>query len=214
MSPVCKKIFMKRLKKRVFAVLFCAAVLAGCGGSDPEPRTYFEATFRAELPAGVPPPGGSPAAPGSPVEAMTGDVPGAGADLAWAAPEGWEEQPGSGMRLATFVVEGGECTITSFPGDVGGLQANVERWLGPGQLEIEATAEEAARFIEEAETLSTRGGLTGVFLDFTRFTGVGKGMLTAVLRNEGASVFVKFMGPGDVLEKNREKFLQLARSLE
>jgi len=118
------------------------------------------------------------------------------------------------MRLATFIAGGNECTITSFPGDVGGLRANVDRWLGPGQLDADLSGEAVADFIAGADALTTKGGLHGVFLDFTSLAGEGNSMLAAVLKKDDATVFVKFMGPREVLEKEREMFLALAESLE
>src|ERR1051326_4282743 len=56
------------------------------------------------------------------------------AEVAWDPPEGWRtvtvDQP---MRIATFRAgpgDGVEVSVTAFPGDVGGLLANVNRWRG------------------------------------------------------------------------------------
>src|ERR1051325_4233494 len=50
----------------------------------------------------------------------------------WKIPDGWTEQPAPQMLLGKFEVqaEGGraEITISTFPGDGGGLLANVNRW--------------------------------------------------------------------------------------
>jgi hypothetical protein len=202
----------RKVKILIFPALI-SITFAGCGKSDPEARTYYEVTLRAQ------PPAPEPADPATPVDGasapgMTGSVPTADVGLSWLAPDGWEEKPGSGMRLVTFIAGGIECTISSFPGDVGGLRANVDRWLGPGQLDANKTVEEISAFISAADSLSTRGGLSGVFLDFTRLTGDGKSMLAAVLKKGDASVFVKLMGPGEVLDRERGKFLELAESLE
>jgi hypothetical protein len=53
--------------------------------------------------------------------------------MTWKVPAGWEAMPGSNtMRLASFALthaqETGEVAITRFPGDVGGLLANLNRW--------------------------------------------------------------------------------------
>jgi hypothetical protein len=59
---------------------------------------------------------------------------------AWNLPAAWEQVPGEKpMRVATFRranVENEEIVVSHFPGDVGGLLANVNRWraqvgLGP-----------------------------------------------------------------------------------
>lgn len=53
----------------------------------------------------------------------------------WDIPEGWREMPDPPpMRLATYVTDGPsgdvEIAITRFPGDVGGILANLNRWRG------------------------------------------------------------------------------------
>ena len=67
-----------------------------------------------------------PLPPGGPPE-------GAGPWMTWKVPAGWEAIPGSNtMRLASFAIthaeQTGEVAITRFPGDVGGLLANLNRW--------------------------------------------------------------------------------------
>src|SRR5260370_18840650 len=53
----------------------------------------------------------------------------------WRVPPDWKEQPLSEMRLASFKAEGAngesaDISISSFPGDAGGLESNVNRWRG------------------------------------------------------------------------------------
>lgn len=53
----------------------------------------------------------------------------------WAVPDGWVLDPTPRqMRLATYLVEDesgrAEVAITRFPGDVGGVLANINRWRG------------------------------------------------------------------------------------
>jgi hypothetical protein len=50
-------------------------------------------------------------------------------------PEHWERKPATQMRVGNYAVsnDAGEAldfSITSFPGEVGGILANVNRWLG------------------------------------------------------------------------------------
>lgn len=53
----------------------------------------------------------------------------------WLIPEGWELGKKSSMRIGSFSVQDGndsslDISVTAFPGDLGGLLPNVERWLG------------------------------------------------------------------------------------
>ena len=53
--------------------------------------------------------------------------------LNWNAPNNWSEKPPTDFRLASFdiLAQSGEVidlSITSFPGDAGGIEQNVNRW--------------------------------------------------------------------------------------
>ena len=53
----------------------------------------------------------------------------------WFIPEGWEPGKKSSMRIGSFSVQDDndsalDISVTAFPGDLGGLLPNVERWLG------------------------------------------------------------------------------------
>src|SRR3989338_4158623 len=75
-----------------------------------------------------------------PESPMMGDIPmhdmpmaeTAQSPVRWTAPDGWQEKAASGMRLATFVVDGGaakaDCSIVILGGEAGNLKANVDRW--------------------------------------------------------------------------------------
>ena len=55
--------------------------------------------------------------------------------LVWSAPSSWTEKPLGPIRKGSFAVGDADLAITAFPGDVGGLLANLNRWRGELQLE-------------------------------------------------------------------------------
>lgn len=170
-------------------------------------RHYREVTVHATMPEPGPDSG-----PRQTLAAAPGSTP----ELAWTAPPGWSERPGNNMRLATFTVEGNECSLSALPGDVGGHRANVERWLG--QLDVEPVPEDLMTgFLAEAERVDTEGALHGVVYDFRRFTADGDAdatsMLAAALEKDGFTVFVKLMGPRNLLEREAAHFRDLVLSL-
>ena len=65
-------------------------------------------------------------------------------DMAWDAPEGWEQAPDKAMRLVTYGVGGAECYVSLMSGSAGGVGANVNRWrqqMGqPGLSQLELAA--------------------------------------------------------------------------
>ena len=89
-----------------------------------------------DLPRDHPPigPAAAPGAAGDNSMAATA-VPTGSNSLTWTAPAGWTAMPDRPMRKATFAVKGADgaaadLSITSFPGDTGGLLANLNRWRG------------------------------------------------------------------------------------
>ncbi len=120
------------------------------------------------------------------------------------------------MRLATFQVgsDGGECTITVFPGDVGGLEANLRRWLG--QLKADVADAELARFARAPVTLQSEGNLACLIYDFAGLLPADHthSLLAAVVPRDGVTAFIKFTGPRVLLAAEKENFYSLCRSLK
>ena len=133
--------------------------------------------------------------------------------LAWNTPDGWIEQPATEMRLATFKVDSAECTIITFPGNVGGSEANVRRWLG--QLQIQPPETDFQKFMSDAPTFQTEGGFQGTFFDFESLiaSNATTSMLATIIPMDGQMIFIKLMGDKTVVADNREKFKALNQSL-
>jgi hypothetical protein len=143
--------------------------------------------------------------------------PGEEAAVRWTTPAGWRESTGSGMRLASFAVgpeeRPADGSIVMFPGDVGGVEANLRRWLD--QVGVTLSGEAFRRFMNDRETFFTAGGLAGQYFDFTAVTGGAEtSMLASVVQRGDFQVFVKLMGPADVVRAEREPFRTLSQSLQ
>jgi hypothetical protein len=73
----------------------------------------------------------------------TASTAGTGDTLRWTPPQSWKSGKESSMRLGSYMVADANGTatldlsVTAFPGDVGGLLANVNRWLK--QINLEPT---------------------------------------------------------------------------
>src|ERR1035437_5601990 len=144
------------------SVLAAALVFVGCNQSESTsqssapvaPARPVSGSVATPQPAALPP--GHPDMSGMSTQGLPpghmgmgamgaqGLPPGAASDAPnpqWSVPKDWEVGNGSAMRRATFVVKGSEgqsaeVVVSSFPGDVGGLVANINRWrsqigLGP-----------------------------------------------------------------------------------
>jgi len=127
----------------------------------------------------------------------------------WEAPEHWERKPATQMRMGNYAVsnESGEAldfSITSFPGEVGGILANVNRWLG--QVGISPTDEQGLsqylsdRMIDEKPA------------KLVLAESEEQALYAAILLHKGRSWFLKLMGDVNLARAEKENFLGLIDS--
>lgn len=110
--------------------LLPAAFLAACGDPEIEEHTVpkgVESTPESGPETPPMPARTDPSASVPPASGVSADA------NPWSAPGTWRADPGERpMRLATYLIpaeaEPVEVAITRFPGDVGGMLANVNRW--------------------------------------------------------------------------------------
>lgn len=135
-----------------------------------------------------------------------GDTETAGA-LTWTAPDNWEEQTAGGMRRGSFAITGengakADLSVIAFPGDAGGLAANLNRWRGQIGLPT-LTADEVQASIEHIDT-------PAFHVDFVNYLGVSQGVPTriagAILNHGNESWFFKLMGPDELVASQIEAF--------
>lgn len=202
--------------------VLCALVLSACGrdATSPQMRRYREIATtphthaeessgassmeRAQSQMG----GSGMNAPGAPA------VSAASVAVNWTTPDGWTEQRGNPMRIATFLVgpEKAECTLTAFPGTVGGIEENLQRWAG--QIGLQATPEGFAKFARAPLTFKTEGGFSCLVYDFASLApNAEPSMLAAILPLDEQTLFVKLTGPRALLADQKEAFTALCRSL-
>jgi hypothetical protein len=114
-------------------------------------------------------------------------------------PAGWSVGPDNAMRKATWIVAGpngskAELAVTVFPGSVGGLTANVNRWRGQIGLPP-AGADEIAASAKAAKV----GGIESQ--RFVMVSADGKKAVDAVLASkDGATWFFKMNGDAAAVE--------------
>ena len=138
--------------------------------------------------------------------------------LRWKVPDGWAQAERSQMRPVnlTFGPKGeGECYLSMLPGGAGGVLANVNRWRKQmGQPDI--TQEELDKLPKKRLM-----GIEGVFVQIDgNYTGVGAAeakqdfrMLGVVAALQEVGLFVKMVGPKDVVAANEAGFDQFVESL-
>ena len=137
-----------------------------------------------------------------------------GAPAQWTRPDDWSEQPLSEMRLGSFKVDGpnaasADVSVVAFPGEAGGLISNINRWRG--QLQLAPLDEDQLRqMIQRTEV----DNVPTFLVDFQTAENAPKPsrILGAVLQTADRAWFVKMTGPPELLESQRQKFLDFVKS--
>ena len=147
----------------------------------------------------------------------TAEPPPAAAGLPqWDVPGGWQEQPPTQMVLAKFLVAGdagkkAEITVSSFPGDTGGLLANVNRWRG--QIGLEGVGE--AELAKLVTSLDASGG-KATLVDMTgtsKATGKQVRLLGVIVPRGGSTWFYKMLGDESVAEREKAAFIKFVQTV-
>src|SRR5688572_9695207 len=149
-----------------------------------------------------------------PVSANTEKSPAAGKPN-FKAPENWKTKAPGAMVASAYNVEDAagqaEVTISKFPGDVGGMVANIQRWKG--QLGLPAgTAEEARK---SAEMIEVAGQKESYLVDIqgkNARSGKEARMVAIGIPYQGETWFFKLMGDDAVVAKEKDKFIHFVKS--
>jgi hypothetical protein len=216
-----------RLSSLALVTLVCLAVVAcdtnkkapapapGAGGQP-------NAGAAGALPPGHPPLGGSGMGAGM---GMGAGAPRAEAPLIWTVPAGWQvTAPSSSMRIAQFQladVDGMAVECKIFGGILGGVDANIERWVGQFKTPEGGPITDGTKI-----TKSESNGLTVTTLDVSGIFGGGMGataagdeqqtwrMLASVVEGAPTPIQVQLVGPADVVSEHAERYQQFVESLK
>jgi len=228
--------------RRCGAAALAALLGAGLGacGSDETPTRPIETTriedgsdvqwdvstqdrLNARIP-GAPAGGGTPATAGDGVR-VSGDqvvqqqgldamsAPGASDGISsvksavkFSAPQGWTEVAPTPVRLVNFQAGAPtvECYVTILAGDGGGPLDNVNRWRGQVGLPPVGSAEVSA-----LPRVAMLGG-EGLLIEAL---GAEKAILGTVSLLPGRAVFVKMIGPPELVAQEKTRFVAFCESL-
>ena len=212
------------MKKYYWIILLI--IFSACERANHEPRHYVEITLPADetdthegLPAWHPKVGEMSEAMKDPQLAQMMQESVAAIALTWTTPQGWTEEKGSGMRLVTFKSQDTdpiECSIVSLSGAAGGIEANLQRWLG--QIGLNMNSNKLSQFIQNPLQLKTHDGKDALLFDFTTlqsFTNkTTPSIIAAVLTTKETTIFVKMTGTKNGVLKNRSQLISLSQSLQ
>lgn len=186
-------------------ILLLAALifLNGCGKEDI--RVYTVDKEETAQPAFVTPPDSSMRNQTLPPDAL-----GSAGTPAWTVPEGWAQGPTSSIRRGSYQVtqEGQtlDISVTTFPGDVGGLLANVNRWRG--QVGLPPVEEAALPEMTREEAIS------GHSVTWVELNGPELATQAAIHFHADHSWFFKMTGPQGLVTQEADRFRAFVESVQ
>lgn len=139
--------------------------------------------------------------------------------LTWEKPSQWNEVTGNdGIRLVSFNTPNQlEVTLISFPGQVGGIGANINRWLG--QLNIKLKPNEIQEFVSSLKVFENNYQLPYTLVDFQKSQTIlakkkSKTIIAAIFGFNDYILFVKIIGEQALINQEKENFYKLIQSLK
>ena len=130
-------------------------------------------------------------------------------EINYTVPETWQSLEPSGIRKANLRIDSddgsAEVTVLTFPGDVGGTLANINRWRDQIGLEP-ATSETINKFSQPCEIVGHQGL-------YVRLDGESQSILGAILPFHENTWFFKMMGDTPVVIANEALMKQFLSSV-
>lgn len=159
----------------------------------------------------------APAEPAPESRSAGHDAAGGKPHVHWVAPDHWIHSPDArAMRVATFEAPDEpvplEIAVTAFPGDTGGLLANINRWRQ--QLGLPAVDEQdMARDVQPFQTPSIRGWMVRIDGASPGDAYTPRAMVGAIIPGaDDQTWFVRADGDPDLVERHQADIFAFARS--
>ena len=133
----------------------------------------------------------------------------------WDVPAGWEEQPPSSMRLASFAIKGengakADLSVIKLSGTAGGTLPNVNRWRAQIGLQPIDEAE-----LQKLTTVREVGGSKVIFVDMSGRSVESADparMLAAIVPKTGVTWFYKVLGTDNLVGQQKEAFIKFVET--
>jgi hypothetical protein len=142
----------------------------------------------------------------TPIEAPSAPSTVSRGPLSYQIPSGWQEQPASGMRVATIKIGEAELTIIPLAAAAGDLVANVNRWRGQVGLDSRSSVQ-----IEQDCPVIDLGGTPGRLVELVGTT--GQSMLGVIAVRDDKAWFVKLLAPSSIVVEEKENFRSFIQTI-
>ena len=152
---------------------------------------------------------------GKGLPASFGQGEGTGDRPAWDVPGGWQEQPPTSMRLATFLIAGengvkADVSVIKLAGPAGGTLSNVNRWRS--QVGLPPVDESG---LEKLITTKDVNGMKVIFVDMAGRSvesGQQSRLLAAIVPRSGVTWFYKMLGDDQLVAQQKAGFAKFVES--
>ena len=124
----------------------------------------------------------------------------------WKIPASWKEEAPGAMQEAKFTAANGRAvvTVSIFPGETGGVRANVDRWrrqLGLGPISDEE--------LPKVQAPLDLPGATATVIDMA---GKEQRMVVALIIRGESTWFIKLLGEAAAVEAEKKAFLEFVKT--
>lgn len=150
----------------------------------------------------------------TPTPEVTASMAPAAPGISWTAPDGWEARPPTSVRVGNYAIpnpaggDPGDFAITTFPGDVGGDLANVNRWRN--QIGLGPIA--AADLPEVLKSVAAPAGEFFV-VNFAN-SDAGVRVIAALFKQSDRTWFFKLAGPDALVASQEAALLGLLQTVK
>jgi hypothetical protein len=199
------------MNKFLIPIAALALLFTGCDKAEPVTYQIPKEERNADMPQQSEVTAPAQPAPGK-MQVMPGMAEAAQAapDLSYAVPEAWEEFPAQSIRKANFRVKdasgSAEITVTVFPGDVGGMLGNINRWRG--QIGLDAIQADAINEVARPTSISNHKAM------LVNLQGPEQSVLGGILSFHGSTWFFKMQGATGTVATQAEAMDTFLASVE
>jgi hypothetical protein len=214
------------MKTRLICCWFVAASMVGTGCNrsenitQPAPAPLPPAPVSQSAPAAQPPalPPGHPDINSMSAQSLPAGATSDSPNPQWSVPGGWQPGNAAPMRRATYLVNAAdgqtaEVVVSVFPGDVGGLMANINRWraqIGMGPI----APDEIAGVTSDMDVNGTKATVVDLKADVVPASKTQPPrMIVVTVPHAGNSWFFKITGSAPLVEAQKQTFLQFVKSV-
>jgi len=153
-----------------------------------------------------------------------------GLDVHWTLPPGWvQRDSASGVRAGSFFIPDSslanmgemdpgavDVSITYFAGEAGGLNRNIQRWMG--QISVKLDSAQLNDFVRKAERIKLATGQEALIIDLTtELSGdltQDKTIFGVIVLQSSFTLFVKAMGERKRVEAARVSIRNFCATLK